>query len=82
MLLPLVLALPLFSSACATSKPPVVVKALVPPASRLACKAEPRVPETVTDATTAAFIGDLAAAGQDCRSALQWVREWSASLAK
>lgn len=67
-------------SGCASSKQRVVVKA--PPVERLTCKAEPRVPNEVTDQSTAAFIADLAAAGADCRSRLAWVRDWTARVAE
>jgi hypothetical protein len=46
------------------------------------CKAEPDAPATATDASVSKFIVDLAGAGQDCRSALAWVRDWSNSVAK
>lgn len=49
---------------------------------RLTCKAEPRVPDEITDQTTAQFIADLANSGQDCRSRLAWVRDWTAAVTK
>lgn len=49
---------------------------------RLTCKDEPRVPDSITDQTTAQFIADLAAAGADCRSRLAWVRDWTDEVTK
>lgn len=72
----------LFLSACGDSRPRVAAKIPVPPAYRLTCKAEPRVPADTTDATTAAFIVALADAGADCRSAVAWLKDWSDSLNK
>lgn len=71
------LALVLCSSGCARNSRLVVA---TPPASRLTCAPEPLVPATLTDATTADYIVRLAAAGQDCRSSLAWLRDWTATL--
>lgn len=70
------LLLPACLSACASSKPRVVV--VTPPAERLTCKAEPAVPADITDRSTADYIISLADAGQDCRSAVGWLADWAA----
>ncbi len=70
------LLLPACLSACASSKPRVVV--ITPPAERLTCKAEPAVPVEITDRSTADYIVKLAGAGQDCRSAVGWLADWAA----
>lgn len=59
-------------SGCASNR----VEVIRPPVERLTCQAEPSVPDEATDATVAQFIVDLRGAGQDCRSNLQWVREF------
>lgn len=52
-----------------------------PPAERLVCDQEARVPEGVlTDAVVAQYIADLAKSGQSCRTQLAWVRQWFKSL--
>jgi hypothetical protein len=38
------------------------------------------VPAETTDASVAGYIVDLAAAGQDCRSSVAWLRDWAARL--
>ncbi|GGB15231.1 hypothetical protein GCM10011380_00820 [Sphingomonas metalli] len=59
-----------------------MLRVVTPPADRLVCAAEPAVPATLTDAAVAAWIVDLRGAGQDCRSKLGWVRDWTAEVAK
>lgn len=53
---------------------------MVPPAEKLTCEPEPAVPAVVTDRTTAEYIVALAGAGQSCRSALGFVREWAGRM--
>ena len=76
----LALAPLLFCAACASNRQRVVVS--VPPASLLSCAMEPRVPAIETDATTAQFIIDALAAGQDCRSKVQALRVWTSEISK
>jgi len=38
------------------------------------------VPEGTTDADVAGFIVSLADAGNNCRNAVAWLRDWSAGL--
>ena len=52
------------------------VERIKPPSDRLVCAAEP-VPAGDTDREVAQFIVDALAAGQDCRDALAWIRDWS-----
>ena len=52
------------------------VERIKPPVERLSCAAEP-VPAGDTDREVAQFIVDALAAGQDCRDALAWIRDWS-----
>lgn len=73
----LALVLSQLLSACANSKPPVVVRIATPPADKLVCADEPRVPLSLTDAAVAGYIAALASAGADCRSRLAYVREWA-----
>lgn len=77
----LALLLSAFSSGCASNKQPVVV-VRAPPVERLTCKAEPAVPAADTDKAVAQFITDALDAGQSCRSALAWIRDWSAEVTK
>lgn len=81
--LPTLLALPLlaFLPSCASNKQPVAV-IRVPPAERLTCKAEPAAPAVATDATVSKFIIDALEAGQSCRSAVQWLRDFSREASK
>ena len=72
------LLLPPCLSACASNKPRVVV--MVPPAERLTCAPEPAVPAVISDRSTADYIVSLAGAGQDCRSAVGWLRDWAARV--
>ncbi|MFS0771022.1 hypothetical protein [Sphingomonas sp. 1P08PE] len=55
---------------------------MIPPADRLACAAEPAVPTELTDASVAGYIVDLRGAGEDCRSAVRWLRDWSQEAGK
>lgn len=48
-----------------------------PPAERLVCDQEARVPDVVlTDTVVAQYIADLAKSGQSCRTQVNWLREW------
>jgi predicted small secreted protein len=55
-----------------------------PDASKLRCADEPAVPGdalgVVTDEQGARYMKDLRGAGQDCRSAVEWLRDWFAAL--
>ena len=66
-----------FLSACGESKTRLVIA--TPPAERLRCADEPAVPATLSDASVAGYIVDLRGAGQDCRSAVAWLRDWHAT---
>ena len=69
-------ALPaLLSTGCGETR----VERIKPPAERLTCAAEP-VPAGDTDKDVAQFIVDALAAGQDCRGAVDWLRDWALSL--
>lgn len=61
-------------TACA--KTPVVEK-LKPPPERLSCAPQPAPPVGNSDAEKADFVISLIDAGQNCRDALQWVKDWS-----
>lgn len=74
------LLLPVCLSACASSKPQVLVMA--PPANRLTCMPEPSVPAEITDSSTAEYIVALASSGQTCRSAVRWLRDWARGRSK
>jgi uncharacterized protein YceK len=74
--------LPACLSGCASNRKVVSVEIPQPPAERLTCASEPRVPDTITDTTTAQFVADLAAAGQSCRGQVKWLHDWFATLAK
>lgn len=51
---------------------------LPPPVERLTCAAEPAVPDVLSDATVAGWIVTLRAAGDDCRSVVNWHADyWS-----
>lgn len=66
-----------FLSGCAASKKVAIANIQTPPADRLVCDQEARVPDGVlTDAVVAQYIADLAKSGQSCRTQLAWVREW------
>lgn len=48
-----------------------------PPEDRLVCANEPPVPDDpITDEKNAAYLRKLRAAGQDCRSAVGWLRNY------
>ena len=79
MRLVLALALPACSIGCASNRQPVAV-VRVPPPERLTCKAEPAVPAIATDATVAGYIVELAGAGQNCRSAMAWIKDWAEAV--
>lgn len=55
-----------------------------PDESKLRCAEEPDVPGDalgiVNDEQDARYKKDLRAAGQDCRSVVQWLRDWFAAL--
>lgn len=72
MLVPLWLAC---LSACGGKE--VHVERIAPPKERLTCKAQPAPPPGNTDKEVAGFIVDLIEAGQDCRNALAWIKDWS-----
>jgi hypothetical protein len=91
----LILLAGLALSACATTKAPNVVVPR-PPADKLVCSDEPGRPagkgdlytdaegkqrRAVTDEEAAGYMVDLRAAGQSCRSDVDWLREWFKSLA-
>lgn len=67
-------ALPaLFLTGCGETR----VERITPPPERLTCKAQPAPPPGNTDKEVAGFIVDLIEAGQDCRSALEWIKDWA-----
>lgn len=58
----------------------MVAKAIPVPPQFLSCKAQPATPAETTDKSVANFIIDLMEAGDDCRSKVKAVRDWSAKL--
>ncbi|WP_441339494.1 Rz1-like lysis system protein LysC [Novosphingobium sp. Chol11] len=66
-------ALPLCLTGCGETR----VERIVPPPERLTCAAQPSPPSGNTDREIASFIVDLVEAGQDCRDALAWIKDWS-----
>jgi len=53
---------------------------VAPPDERLRCADEPGVPpDPITDEKNGEYLGDLRAAGQDCRSAVGWLRNYFGS---
>jgi hypothetical protein len=52
-----------------------------PPAARLTCKAEPLSPgASATDRQAGDYVTALVEAGRDCRSQLNWVRDFYSGL--
>ena len=53
----------------------------VPPADKLVCADEPGVPDDpITDEKNATYLKSLRAAGQTCRSDVDWLRVWFKAL--
>ena len=72
---PLLLCLP----GCGQS---VVTKHIPVPPEWLTCAPRPAAPAETTDKSVASFIVDLVEAGDDCRSKVRAIREWSQELEK
>jgi len=66
-------------ASCGDSSRPVSVSAIAPPGDKLVCKAEPRAPDTATDATVSKFIADTLDAGADCRAKVRWLHDYFGS---
>ena len=70
-----VLALTLLCTACAGRGPRLEALPCPVPGYELECLAQPAVPEGHSDLEAAMYLIDTRAAGADCRSKLQAVRE-------
>lgn len=53
---------------------------LTPPDELLTCRPSPSVPDQADDHIVALYIVDLWDAGQDCRSRIDAIRSWTASV--
>ena len=63
----------------ATPLPPEIVTSVVRdqvPAQMLACDQEPDVPDTPTNASTAEYMMEVAAAGRDCREKIVAIKKY------
>lgn len=83
MILSLLFCLTLLTACAGDDPPPIVVteikvERVLPPQSLLACQPAPLVPSApVTQRDLAGYLVDLAGAGEDCRSRLARVKEWT-----
>lgn len=56
------------------------VQIVKPPVERLTCAPEPKAPAGSTDRDAAQFMVDIMDAGQNCRNAVAWLKDWSDNL--